>query len=65
VALLTGTSRALSRVGRHLTRATFDLADVARQAWTDTGADSWFRVVAIDAAGRRAWTHPIWTDELR
>jgi histidinol phosphatase-like PHP family hydrolase len=64
VALLTGTSRALAKVGRHVTRAIFDLADVARQAWTDTGADPWFRIVVIDAAGRRAWTHPIWVDEL-
>ncbi len=64
VAVLTGTSRALSRVGRHITNAVFDLTNVARQAWTDTAADKWFRVVAIDAAGRRAWTNPIWIDEL-
>lgn len=64
VALLTGTSRALAKVGRHVTRAHFDLANVAREAWTDTGADQWFRIVAIDAAGRRAWTNPIWIDEL-
>ncbi len=64
VALLTGTSRALAHVGRHVTHATFDLADVAGKAWTETSADKWFRIVAIDAAGRRAWTNPIWTDEL-
>ncbi|MGD0639411.1 MAG: CehA/McbA family metallohydrolase [Roseiarcus sp.] len=64
VALLTGTSRALARIGRHLTRATFDLTKVKREAWTDPGAEKWFRVVAIDAAGRRAWTNPIWLDEL-
>ena len=64
VAVLTGTSRAVSRVGRHLTHASFDLDDVAREAWTDTGVDKWFRIVAIDAAGRRAWTNPIWVDEL-
>ena len=31
---------------------------------TDAGADKWFRIAAIDAAGRRAWTNPIWIDEL-
>jgi hypothetical protein len=56
VALLTGTSRALARVGRQVTRAVFDIADA--------GPDQWFRIVAIDAAGRRAWTNPIWIDEL-
>jgi len=30
----------------------------------DTGLDRWFRVVAIDASGRRAWTNPIWIDEV-
>jgi hypothetical protein len=24
----------------------------------------WFRIVAVDATGRRAWTNPIWIDEL-
>jgi hypothetical protein len=28
------------------------------------GPDAWFRIVAIDAAGRRAWTNPIWRDAL-
>jgi len=37
---------------------------VLKQAWADPGAPKWFRVVAIDAAGRRAWTNPIWIDEL-
>lgn len=64
VAILTGTSRAVSKIGRHLTRAVFDLDAIDRDAWTDTGADKWFRIVAIDAVGRRAWTNPIWTDQL-
>jgi hypothetical protein len=64
VALLTGTSRALSVVGRHVTQAVFDLAGAAKKVWTETGPDAWFRVVAIDAAGRRAWTNPIWLDAL-
>ena len=64
IALLTGTSRALSRIGSHIMSASFDLADVRKQAWADPGAPRWFRVVVIDAAGRRAWTNPIWLDEL-
>jgi len=64
IALLTGTSRALSKIGRHVTSAAFDLASVARQAWANPSAPEWFRIVAIDAAGRRAWTNPIWIDKL-
>ena len=64
VALLTGTSRALSVIGSHITSATFDLANVAKQAWANPSTPQWFRIVAIDAAGRRAWTNPIWIDEL-
>lgn len=60
VALLTGSSRALHVAGAHITRAVFDLA--AYDAWRRAGA--WFRIVAIDAARRRAWTNPIWVDEL-
>ncbi len=64
ISLVTGTSRALSRIGRQITGATFDLAHAMQQAWSDPGAIKWFRIVAIDAAGRRAWTNPIWLDEL-
>jgi hypothetical protein len=64
IALLTGTSRALSRIGRHVTSAVFDLSNVPKQVWTDPGAPKWFRIVVIDAAGRRAWTNPIWVDEV-
>ena len=64
VALLTGTSRALHVSGSHIARAVFDLGGAAKKAWTETGPDAWFRIVAIDAAGRRAWTNPIWLDRL-
>jgi hypothetical protein len=64
VALLTGTSRALHVSGSQITRADFDMTGAAKKAWTETGADAWFRIVAIDAAGRRAWTNPIWLDGL-
>jgi hypothetical protein len=64
IALLTGTSRALSKVGRHVTSATFEIANVQKQAWADPGTPKWFRIAVVDAAGRRAWTNPIWLDEL-
>jgi hypothetical protein len=64
IALVTGTSRAISRVGRQLTGATLEVAEATRQAWVDPGAIPWFRVVVVDAAGRRAWTNPIWVDQL-
>ena len=64
VALLTGTSRTLQVFGSHIARAVFDLAGAAQKAWTKTRPDAWFRIVAIDAAGRRAWTNPIWLDAL-
>ena len=37
---------------------------VLKQARANPSAPKWFRVVAIDASGRRAWTNPIWIDEL-
>jgi histidinol phosphatase-like PHP family hydrolase len=64
VALLTGASRALHVSGSHIARAVFDLSGAGKKSWTETGPDAWFRVVAIDAAGRRAWTNPIWLDAL-
>jgi hypothetical protein len=64
VALVTGSSRAISRIGRHITGATFELSEASRQAWVDPGAIAWFRIVVIDAARRRAWTNPIWVDQL-
>src|SRR6185437_3240666 len=64
IALVTGTSRAISRIGRQLTGATLEVEEATRQAWVDPGAIPWFRVVVIDAAGRRAWTNPIWVDQL-
>jgi hypothetical protein len=64
IALVTGASRAISRIGRQLTGATLEVGEATRQAWVDPGAIPWFRVVVIDAAGRRAWTNPIWVDQL-
>ena len=64
ITLLTGTSRSLSVVGSQITSGTFDLANVQKHAWVNPGLPKWFRIAVIDAGGRRAWTNPIWIDEL-
>jgi len=64
IALLTGTSRALARVGRQITQATFEIANIEKQAWANPNRPQWFRISVIDGAGRRAWTNPIWVDEV-
>jgi hypothetical protein len=64
IALVTGASSAISRVGRGLTSATIEFAEFAKWAWSDRPPAKWFRVVIIDGPGRRAWTNPIWVDAL-
>ena len=64
ITLLTGASRALSKVGRHITGATFDLTAIDREVWVKTPAARWLRIAAIDAGGRRAWSNPVWVEEL-
>ena len=51
-------------LGSHITRAVFDLAGAAKKPGPTPPPTRWFRIVAIDAAGRRAWTNPIWLDAL-
>jgi hypothetical protein len=63
ISLVTGTSRALTRVGRQISGATFDLSQVGRDIKASGAPAAWARVVVIDAAGRRAWTNPIWVDD--
>jgi hypothetical protein len=63
IALVTGTSRAISKIGRHITGATFDLTNVGQNNRAKDAPATWFRATIIDAAGRRAWTNPIWVNE--
>jgi hypothetical protein len=65
ITLVTGTSRALSRIGRQITAATFDLTGVGGNNRAKSAPATWVRVAIIDAAGRRAWTNPIWVDDLK
>ena len=63
ITIMGGTSRAVTRVGRHITGGTFDL-DKLSDTWLPGGETAWLRVAIIDAAGRRAWSNPVWRDEV-
>ncbi|MGE0237388.1 MAG: hypothetical protein AB7S59_01610 [Parvibaculaceae bacterium] len=51
------------RIGKSITSATLDLRKLEK-GWLLTRQSPWFRVVVIDQAGKRAWTNPIWKDEI-
>ena len=63
IAVVTGASAAVSRVGRGLTDVTIEYAEARKWAWSELPPIKWFRIVVIDGA-RRAWTNPIWVDSL-
>jgi hypothetical protein len=64
ITIVGGTSRAISKIGHFITKATFDLSKID-ETWRATKCEIWFRIAIIDAAGRRAWTNPIWLDNLQ
>ena len=64
ITVLTGTSRALVKVGRQITEATFDVGGMKKHAWAQPNMAKWFRIAVIDSGGKRAWTNPIWVDDL-
>ena len=53
VAIVGRGSRAVNVAGRQMTRARLPL---------DRFAGDWFRLMVTDAAGRVAWTNPVWLD---
>lgn len=59
-----GTSRAVSRIGRAITRATLDLSGLDKSWLPQQSRSPWLRVSVIDQHGKRAWTNPIWLDDL-
>jgi hypothetical protein len=61
ISILGGTSRSVTRVGEAITGGAFDLS-ATDNPWLGAGQTPWLRVVAIDPAGRRAWSNPIWLD---
>ena len=63
ISVMGNNSRTVGRFGRAIAGATLKLADLER-SWVEVEASPWMRIVVIDAAGRRAWTNPIWRDEI-
>ena len=63
ITVVCGTSRTVTRTGRAITGAELDLKRLDN-GWLLAKPSDWFRVTVIDQAGRRAWTNPIWWDEL-
>ena len=63
IAVLCGNSRTLVRNASSITDATFDLKKL-EVGWLLTKLSPWLRVVCIDHAGKKAWSNPIWKDEI-
>ena len=63
IVVVCGNSRTVGRIGKAITGATLDLRKLEK-GWLLTKQSPWFRVIVIDHAGKRAWTNPIWRDEL-
>jgi predicted metal-dependent phosphoesterase TrpH len=63
ISVMGNNSRTAGRFGRAITAATVRLGDLEK-AWVETEKSPWFRIAVIDAAGKRAWTNPVWRDEL-
>jgi histidinol phosphatase-like PHP family hydrolase len=64
ITLVTGTSRTFTRIGRQITAATFDLTAIVQNNRAANAPARWVRATIIDAAGRRAWSNPIWLDDF-
>ena len=64
IVAICGNSRSAGRSGKAITSATVDLRKF-EDGWLLRDKSPWFRVSVIDAAGKRAWTNPIWWDEIR
>jgi predicted metal-dependent phosphoesterase TrpH len=64
ITVVCGNSRTCVRHGKAITSASFDLSKLDK-GWLLEKKSPWFRVVAIDHAGKRAWSNPIWWDSVR
>ncbi len=63
IVVVGGTSRTAGEEGRAITRATINLSKLEK-GWLLENPSPWIRVVVIDANGKRAWSNPIWLDEI-
>ncbi len=59
ITVVCGNSRSCVKNGRAITSASFDLATLEK-GWRLEKPSPWFRVTAIDNAGKRAWSNPVW-----
>ena len=64
ITVVCGNSRSQVRTGKAITEASFDLGRLEK-GWLLRKTSPWFRVTVIDHGGKRAWSNPIWWDELR
>jgi hypothetical protein len=63
ITVVCGISRTCVKNGRAITSAEFDLGALDK-GWLLERPSPWFRVTAIDNSGKRAWSNPIWWDEV-
>jgi predicted metal-dependent phosphoesterase TrpH len=61
ITVVSGNSRTCVKNGRAITSATFDLSKL-ETGWLLEKKSPWFRITAIDNAGKRAWSNPVWFD---
>lgn len=59
ISVVSGISRSCVRYGEAITDAKFDLSSL-EQGWLLEKTSPWFRVVAIDNAGKKAWSNAYW-----
>jgi predicted metal-dependent phosphoesterase TrpH len=63
ITVVCGHSRTRVRTGKAITSATLDLKPLEK-IWSLKRYTPWFRVTVIDHAGKRAWSNPIWWDDV-
>jgi predicted metal-dependent phosphoesterase TrpH len=63
ITVVCGNSRTCVKTGKAITSAVFDLERL-NHGWLLNKPSPWFRVTAIDHAGKRAWSNPIWWDNV-
>ncbi len=64
IAVAGGTSRTARAHGRSITEASIDLSQL-RLGFTLADPSPWLRVTIIDNEGKKAWSNPIWLDEIK
>lgn len=63
IVVVGGNSQSTAKFGRAISRATIDLTELS-STWFEVEASPWLRLTIVDANGKRAWTNPIWLDEI-